>query len=354
MSQSNSTEPTLYNATDLEVGKQQSNVYNTNTIPSTCSYLPIMTNTNNTVPMSSTLTYNPSAKFDRNEPVSYQPQYAVSYVNPKLEARTGNVGCGIFCISPVKQGDTLIVWTGRIVSTADALYIMNTDDKHYILQVGDGFYQLPLGTQREPADWTNHSCAPTAGFGKNSPICLSAMCDMEVGDEVVFDYGMCETDERLWEPMQCECGASTCRGMITANDYKRRELWDRYDGYWSPHVQKLVDQLKLDELIQQQKLQTTITIDHNYGESHSTNKLLTDTDCIDTTSNSDSDLSSDATTSNQSVVSDVYDCTTPTQQAQSLSWFDKVLMKIGLVRVQNVQKLIGNNNTNNYQKHYTG
>ena len=62
------------------------------------------------------------------------------------------------------------------------------------------------------------------------------------GEEVTFDYGMCETDERLWEPMECMCGAEQCRHLITANDWKLHPvLWQRYKGYFSPHVQHCID-----------------------------------------------------------------------------------------------------------------
>src|SRR5687767_14701326 len=62
-----------------------------------------------------------------------------SWVNPKLEARVSPQGSGVFALEDVPQGEHLVVWTGRILSTEQALPIMNTNDKHYILQVSDGF-----------------------------------------------------------------------------------------------------------------------------------------------------------------------------------------------------------------------
>jgi hypothetical protein len=167
-----------------------------------------------------------------------------SWVNPKLEARCSVQGSGIFALENIPKDEHLVVWTGRILSAEQALPIMDTNDKHYILQVGEFFYQVPLSDYREPADWTNHSCEPNAGFGKGSPICLSAMREIKIGEQICFDYGMCETDPRLWDPMDCMCGTPSCRGKITANDWKLYpELHERYKGYWSPHVQRLLDTL---------------------------------------------------------------------------------------------------------------
>jgi len=69
------------------------------------------------------------------------------------------------------------------------------------------------------------------------------MRDIAKSEHICFDYGMCETDERLWEPMRCLCGTASCRGWITANDWKIVEMHDKYRGYYSPHVQRLVDKL---------------------------------------------------------------------------------------------------------------
>jgi hypothetical protein len=168
-----------------------------------------------------------------------------SWVNPKLEARCSVQGSGIFALENIPKDEHLVVWTGRILSAEQALPVMDTNDKHYILQVGDGFYQVPLSEYREPADWTNHSCEPNAGFGKQSPIVLSSMREIKIGEQICFDYAMCETDPRLWDPMDCMCGTPNCRGKITANDWKDfPALWARYKGYWSPHVQRLLDAMQ--------------------------------------------------------------------------------------------------------------
>ena len=97
----------------------------------------------------------------------------------------------------------------------------------------------------EPADYTNHSCDPNAGFG-GSPVTLVAMREIPVGEEITFDYAMCECIEHLtgncdWE---CQCGKPHCRGMFTGADWKRPELWERYGNYFSPYLLKKINYLR--------------------------------------------------------------------------------------------------------------
>jgi hypothetical protein len=181
--------------------------------------------------------------FSKSSDVSESPEAPIfgqtySWVNPKLQvqATRNHNGWGLVATESLSKNEILIVWAGRILQTDQAIELMSTPDRPYLLQIGDGFYQAPLQTTREPADFTNHSCDPNAGFGLECPIILNAMRDIPIHEEIVFDYAMCETDENLLTPFQCYCGSQYCRGVITATDYQSQELQSRYQGYWSPHV----------------------------------------------------------------------------------------------------------------------
>jgi hypothetical protein len=72
------------------------------------------------------------------------------------------------------------------------------------------------------------------------------MKEIAVGQEITFDYAMCECIEHLtgncdWE---CKCGTPNCRGMFTGADWKRADLWERYGNYFSPYLLKKINYLK--------------------------------------------------------------------------------------------------------------
>ena len=67
--------------------------------------------------------YSLPANYDPSLPTDVVPEagVSVSYVNPKLEARTSHTGSGIFALQPIDKDDVLIVWTGRILNATQTL-----------------------------------------------------------------------------------------------------------------------------------------------------------------------------------------------------------------------------------------
>ena len=117
-----------------------------------------------------------------------------SHLNPKCDsgefAEKG--GCGVFAREPIKKGELISLWGGRIVAESE----LNPKMQYFtqrILQIEEGLYleaPLPL----EPTDCFNHSCEPNVGF--SGQIGLVAMRDIHAGEELNFDYAMCDGSSR--------------------------------------------------------------------------------------------------------------------------------------------------------------
>ena len=82
----------------------------------------------------------------------------------------------------------------------------------------------------------NHSCEPNLGL--QGQIAFVAMRDIAADEELTFDYAM--TDDEPYE-MECNCGAPSCRRVITGHDWMKSELQRRYDGYFSWFIQRRLD-----------------------------------------------------------------------------------------------------------------
>jgi uncharacterized protein len=163
-----------------------------------------------------------------------------SFLSGKLEGRSfpGKGGKGVFATERVEKGEILTVW-GGIVVPGSRFFEFTDYARTHSIQVEEDLYLMPL-TGDDPADYFNHSCDPNAGlYGQ---ISLVAMRVIEKGEEVCFDYAM--SDSNPYDEFECSCGSPNCRGKITADDWALPDLQKRYEGYFTPYLQRRMDQNK--------------------------------------------------------------------------------------------------------------
>lgn len=163
-----------------------------------------------------------------------------SYLSPKCQvgAFEEKGGCAVFACEPIRQGEVISMWGGRIV-TEQELDRSLPDFTQRIVQVEEELF-LETPAEREPSDCFNHSCDPNVGF--SGQVALVAMRDIQPGEELTFDYAMC--DGSPYDEFECLCGSPGCRGRVTGNDWKRPELWEKYDGYFIPYLARRIAKLK--------------------------------------------------------------------------------------------------------------
>ncbi|HEX9839943.1 MAG TPA: SET domain-containing protein-lysine N-methyltransferase [Anaerolineales bacterium] len=163
-----------------------------------------------------------------------------SYLNPKCDSGPFEEkgGCGVFAREPIQKGELISIWGGRVVAEHELDPHM-PDFTQRILQIEEGFY-LETPADLEPADCFNHSCEPNVGF--TGQIGLLAMRDIETGEELNFDYAMC--DGTPYDEFDCYCGSENCRGRVKGTDWMRPELWEKYNGYFIPYLARRIEALK--------------------------------------------------------------------------------------------------------------
>ncbi|NTV35470.1 MAG: SET domain-containing protein-lysine N-methyltransferase [Anaerolineaceae bacterium] len=159
-----------------------------------------------------------------------------SYLTPKLKVRAcpEKGGFGLFAEAPIKAGELLTMWGGRVV-TEEQLAQLSLETQTHGIQVDEELYQVPL-VEGDPADYFNHSCNPNAGL--SSPISLVAIRDVPAGEEVCFDYAMSDSSD--YDEFECHCGAPNCRKRITGRDWMLPDLHARYMGFFSPYLQRRI------------------------------------------------------------------------------------------------------------------
>jgi hypothetical protein len=63
---------------------------------------------------------------------------------------------------------------------------------------------------------------------------VGARRDIAAGEELTVDYALFSVVPE-WR-MDCHCGSSRCRGVVTGNDWRLLELQQRYAGHFSPFI----------------------------------------------------------------------------------------------------------------------
>jgi SET domain-containing protein len=159
----------------------------------------------------------------------------MNWLTPKAQARpAGEKGWGSFAVEKISAGETVAGFGGWCVTRA-MLDELPEDRQHRSIQVDENLY-LVSRNDREAGDCINHSCAPNCGL-MGSTI-LVAMHDIEIGDELCFDYATC--DDSDYDEFRCECGTADCRQIVTGLDWKRLDLRTKYDGYFSSYLAKKI------------------------------------------------------------------------------------------------------------------
>lgn len=166
-------------------------------------------------------------------------EFPTCYTSPRLEGRAiPEKGFkGLFAREAVKKGELLTLYMGELINGA-ILETLPPAEQVHILQIEEDLYINPL--REELAHLVNHSCEPNAGFA--GQISTVALRDIAAGEEICFDYAMC--DGSPYDEFTCLCGSAQCRKTISGKDWQRPELWERYAGYFSPYLQRRIDKLK--------------------------------------------------------------------------------------------------------------
>ena len=142
--------------------------------------------------------------------------------------RSGVHGKGVFAVQNLAEGETLIEYTGEVVTWAEAqdrhphdpsdpnhTFYFHIDEDHVIDGKVDG----------NSARWINHSCAPNCEADEDEGrVFIKALRNIKAGEELNYDYGLM-IDERYTPKLKakypCWCGAKACRGTLLAPKRKR-------------------------------------------------------------------------------------------------------------------------------------
>ncbi|QAU25388.1 SET domain-containing protein-lysine N-methyltransferase [Dyella sp. M7H15-1] len=120
--------------------------------------------------------------------------------------------------------------------TSDELRRLTREEQFYAMQIEDYLHLVTPRDSVAGADFINHSCQPNAGLSGASS--LVTLRRIEPGEEICFDYAMCDSHDLL--SFACECGAPNCRKFVRPDDWRRPDLQRRYPNSFSPYLSRRI------------------------------------------------------------------------------------------------------------------
>jgi len=160
-----------------------------------------------------------------------------TYRSPKTVVRESTKGGkGLFAKEFILQGEIIAIKNGHFVDAHEA-NILDRELGDFSLQISDDLFICPKTKEEieDTAIFINHSCDPNIGM--DGQISYVAMRNIQEGEELCLDYAMAMTTAYK---LHCNCGSAKCRKLISGEDWKLKELQNRYDKYFAWFIYKKI------------------------------------------------------------------------------------------------------------------
>ncbi|ABM39259.1 SET domain-containing protein [Polaromonas naphthalenivorans] len=137
--------------------------------------------------------------------------------------RSGVHGKGVFALQDLAEGETLIEYTGEVISWPEALRRHPHDPaqpNHTFYFHIDEAHVIDAKFGGNSSRWINHSCQPNCEADETGGrVFIKALRNIAAGEELFYDYGLiidARYTPKLLADYPCWCGAPQCRGTLLA------------------------------------------------------------------------------------------------------------------------------------------
>jgi len=177
-----------------------------------------------------------------------------SWLNPSAyPKKTNKYGMGVFVKKIIKKGELVAIIGGHVLTIENENALMNNEDvSDKWVEISESFSIGPVKKSEIPGMphvYINHSCNPNCGF--KGQIFIIAMRNIEIEEEITFDYGMIISSNPKstgYFKMKCLCGSKNCRGIIDEEGWKNPILQKRYKGYFQWYLEEKIKKLNKNKI----------------------------------------------------------------------------------------------------------
>ena len=164
-----------------------------------------------------------------------------TWTDPRIEFRDSPIsGIGMFASNPIKKSETVCIVGGTVMTDSEFAAFQATHSLYNSIQVDDHLHLVedPEITRCQDGSM-NHSCDSSAWMADEAT--LVARRDIQAGEEVTVDYALFTTQSNWMLDNRCHCGAPHCRRIITGDDWRRKDVQERYRNHFSPFINRRIE-----------------------------------------------------------------------------------------------------------------
>ncbi|MBV8719414.1 MAG: SET domain-containing protein-lysine N-methyltransferase [Chloroflexi bacterium] len=166
------------------------------------------------------------------------------WTDPRVRAGASTIeGNGLYASAPIRAGEVVFVWGGgTIISDAELCAIVASGRRYSTAAIGENQHILWSADDPDAGGpgGANHSC--DSNLWMLDARTVGARREIAAGEELTLDYGLFSVAPE-WR-MDCYCGSTRCRGVVSGNDWRLPELQQRYAGHFSPFINARIAKLR--------------------------------------------------------------------------------------------------------------
>ncbi len=169
-----------------------------------------------------------------------------TWVDPRQDIRPSSIhGMGVFALETIHQGEAVEIIGGDLMTDHEFRAFQQTVPRFNAVQVGEDLHlvERAIVTQQRTGS-LNHSCDSNLWLA--DAVTLVARRDIAAGEELTVDYALFSAQPDWVMDMPCRCGSAVCRRVITGNDWKLKDVQERYGHHFTPFLNERIAQVRND------------------------------------------------------------------------------------------------------------
>ncbi|MBI5838849.1 MAG: SET domain-containing protein-lysine N-methyltransferase [Chloroflexi bacterium] len=170
-----------------------------------------------------------------------------TWIDPRQDIRPSDIhGLGIFAREPVRQGEPIEIIGGDLMTDDELRAFQQITGRFNAMQIDEDLHLVehPAITQQRLGSM-NHACDSNLWLADE--VTLMARRDIAADEELTVDYALFSAQPDWVMDSACRCGSPFCRGVITGNDWKLKEVQERYRDHFTPFLNARIARLMKNE-----------------------------------------------------------------------------------------------------------